>query len=98
VPMVTDSMAVVRAYRDTLGRLFDEPPTPLSLAGFIAARYTFEVLNEVDGSLTRQGALAAFQRRAAVDLGGFRVSYNRERRGGAFVTQSMLSVDGRVIG
>jgi ABC-type branched-subunit amino acid transport system substrate-binding protein len=98
VPMVTDSMAVVRAYRDTLGRLFDEPPTPLSLAGFIAARYTYEVLNDVDGALTRQAALAAFQRRAPVDVGGFRVSFNRERRGGAFVTQSMLTVDGRVIG
>jgi ABC-type branched-subunit amino acid transport system substrate-binding protein len=98
VPMVTDSMAIVRAYRETLGRLFDEPPTPLSLAGFIAARYTCEVLNDIDGPLTRQSALAAFQRRAPVDLGGFHVSFNRERRGGAFVTQSMLTVDGRVIG
>jgi hypothetical protein len=42
--------------------------------------------------------LAAFQRRTPVDVGGFRVSFNRERRGGAFVTQSMLTVDGRVIG
>ncbi|MGZ5194513.1 MAG: ABC transporter substrate-binding protein [Ramlibacter sp.] len=98
VPMTTDSMAVVRAYRDTLGRLFDEPPTPLSLAGFIAARYTFEVLNDADGALTRQSALAAFQRRASVDLGGFRVSFNRERRSATYVTQSMLTMDGRVIG
>jgi ABC-type branched-subunit amino acid transport system substrate-binding protein len=98
VPMTTDSMAVVRAYRDTLGRLFDEPPTPLSLAGFIAARYTFEVLNDVDGTLTRQSALAAFQRRAPVDVGGFRVSFNRERRSATYVTQSMLTMDGRVIG
>jgi hypothetical protein len=98
VPMVTDSMAVVRAYRDTLGRLFDEPPAPLSLAGFIAARYTFEVLSDVDGALTRQTALAAFQRRSPVDVGGFRVSFNRERRSASFVTQSMLTVDGRVIG
>jgi hypothetical protein len=98
VPMTTDSMAIVRAYRDTLARLFDEPPTPLSLAGFIAARYTFEVLNDVDGALTRQSALAAFQRRAPVDVGGFRVSFNRERRSATYVTQSMLTMDGRVIG
>jgi ABC-type branched-subunit amino acid transport system substrate-binding protein len=98
VPMVTDSMAVVRAYRDTLGRLFDEPPAPMSLAGFIAARYTFEVLNDIDGALTRQSALSAFQRRSPVDVGGFRVSFNRERRSATFVTQSMLTVDGRVIG
>jgi ABC-type branched-subunit amino acid transport system substrate-binding protein len=98
VPMVNASLPVVRAYRETMSRLFDEPPTPLSLAGFIAARYTFEVLNEIDGAITRQTALNAFQRRSNVDVGGYRVSFNAHRRGGAFVTQSMLTVDGRVIG
>lgn len=98
VPMVTASSPVVRAYRDTLSRLFDEPPTPLSLAGFIAARYTFEVLNDIDGPVTRQSALAAFQRRSPVDLGGFRIAYDSHRRAGTFVTQSMLAQDGRVIG
>lgn len=98
VPVVTAGLPVVRSYREALGRLFDEPPAPLSLAGFIAARYTAEVLADVDGNLTRQSALAAFQRRAAFDLGGFRVSYDRRRRSGAFVTQSMLMPDGRVIG
>ena len=98
VPVVTSGLPVVRAYRETLARLFDEPPAPLSLAGFIAARYTADVLADVDGPLTRQAALAAFQRRAAIDLGGFRVSFDQRRRSGAFVTQSMLMPDGRVIG
>ena len=43
VPIVSSSIAVVRSYRETLSRLFDKPPTSLSLAGFIAARYTYEV-------------------------------------------------------
>ena len=98
VPMVTASLPVVRQYRDTLARLFDEPPTAHSLAGFIAARYTFEVLSEVDGPLTRQSALAGFQRRTNLDIGGFRVSYNAGRRSSAFVTQSMMAPDGRLIG
>jgi ABC-type branched-subunit amino acid transport system substrate-binding protein len=98
VPMVTASLPVVRSYRETLSRLFDEPPTPLSLAGFIAARYTYEVLTEVDGPLTRQRALAAFQRRANKDIGGYRVSFNPQRRSASFVTQSMLTQDGRVVG
>ena len=98
VPMVTASMPVVRSYREILARLFDEPPTSLSLAGFIAARYTFEVLNDVDGPLTRQSALTAFQRRAAMDVGGFRVSFNPQRRSSTYVTQSMMTIDGRVIG
>jgi ABC-type branched-subunit amino acid transport system substrate-binding protein len=98
VPLVTSGLPVVRAYRETLARLFDEPPAPLSLAGFIAARYTAHVLADVGGELTRQGALAAFQRRAGADLGGFRVSYDQRRRGGTFVTQSLLLPDGRVVG
>ncbi|MBC7608852.1 MAG: ABC transporter substrate-binding protein [Polaromonas sp.] len=98
VPLVNASLPLVRNYRETLNRLFDEPPTPLSLAGFIAARYTYEVLNEVDAPLTRQNALAAFQRRSNLDLGGFRVSFNTQRRSGTYVTQSMMTQDGRLIG
>ena len=92
------SLPVVRAYRDTMARLFDEPPTPLSLAGYIAARYTQDVMAEVDGPLTRASVLQAFQRRASVDVGGFRVTYQQQRRGASYVTQTMLSADGRVIG
>ena len=98
VPLVNANLTVVRSYRETLSRLFDEPPTPLSLAGFIAARYTHEVLSGVDGTLTRQSALAAFQRRTDLDVGGFRVSFNAQRRSSTYVTQSMLSADGRLIG
>lgn len=98
VPMVNASLPVVRAYREVLGRLFDEPPAPLSLAGFLAARYTSEVINEVDGPVTRASVLAAFQRRAAMNMGGFYVNFNPQRFGSNYVTQSMLTIDGRVVG
>jgi hypothetical protein len=98
VPLVNASLPVVRSYRETLSRLFDEPPTPLSLAGFIAARYTYEVLNDVDGPMTRQSVLAAFQRRTRFDVGGFSISFNPQRRSGSYVTQSMMTIDGRLIG
>ena len=98
VPMVNASIPVVRQYREILSRLFDEPPTPHSLAGFIAARYTFEVLNGIDAPLTRQSALAGFQNRTSLNVGGFRVSFNANRRSGAYVTQSMVASDGRLIG
>jgi ABC-type branched-subunit amino acid transport system substrate-binding protein len=98
VPMVNASLPVVRNYRETMARLFDEPPVSLSLAGFIAARYTYEVLRDMDGALTRTSVLAAFQRREAVDVGGYRVAFNPQRRSATYVTQSMLTTDGRVIG
>jgi ABC-type branched-subunit amino acid transport system substrate-binding protein len=98
VPMVNASMPVVRAYRAALARLFDEPPTPLSLAGYIAARYTYEVLQGVDGSITRSSAMQAFARRNMVDLGGFRITPDSRSRGTAYVTQSMVAADGRLVG
>jgi ABC-type branched-subunit amino acid transport system substrate-binding protein len=98
VPMVSAALPVVRRYREVLARLFDEPPVALSLAGFIAAQYTYEVLNDIDGAVTRASALAAFQRRREVDVGGFRVRLEGPNRGAAFVTQSMLTADGRVVG
>lgn len=98
VPVVTASLPVVRAYREVLARLFEEAPSPLSLAGFMAARYTHQILGDVDGTLTRASVLTAFQKRASLDLGGFRISYNPQRFGSTYVTQSMLTTDGRVIG
>ena len=98
VPMLNSGMTVVRAYRAAMSKFFDEPATPLSLAGYIAARYTFEVLNKVGSGLNRQSALAAFQKRESIDVGGFRVSYNAAGRGSQFVTQSMLTKDGHTVG
>lgn len=98
VPMVNSSLPVVRAYRAAMSKYFDEPANPLSLAGYIAARYTFEVLNRLGAGLSRQTALAAFQKRESVDVGGFIVTYNAAGRGSQFVTQSMLTKDGQTIG
>lgn len=98
VPMVTAALPVVRRYREVMAKLFDEPPVALSLAGFIAARYTFEVLQKIDGALTRQSVLAAFQRRTETDVGGYRVAFNEQRRSATFVTQTLLTADGRVVG
>lgn len=98
VPVTSASLPVVRAYREALAKFFDEPPTALSLAGYIAARYTCEVLRELRGEPGRAQALAAFEQRASLDLGGFRVAFEGRKRAGAYVTQSMLTPDGRVIG
>lgn len=98
VPMVNAGLPIVRSYRDALGRLFDEQPTPLSLAGFIAARYTYEVLNTIEGHPTRQSVLQNFQKRAPIDLGGYRIKFDARHRSGSFITQSMLTLDGRLIG
>lgn len=98
VPVTTSSLPIVRAYRDTLSRLFDEPPTPQSLAGFISARYVQHVMADGDGNWTRQGLLSAFTKRREIDLGGLRIAFDAQGRPTGYVTQSMLSADGRILG
>ena len=98
VPLVNSNLPVVRAYRETLARLFDEPPTPHSLAGYVAARYCYDVLSGLEGALTRANVLQTFQARSSVDLGGLIVDGRPGRTVNAFVTQSMLSANGRVVG
>jgi ABC-type branched-subunit amino acid transport system substrate-binding protein len=98
VPLTSSSLAVVRAYRDANGRFFDEAPTALGLAGFIAARYAFEVLRTHEGPLNAAAVLATFQRRAETDVGGYRVVFGPQKRSGTYVTQSMLTPEGRIVG
>lgn len=98
VPLLNAQTPLVRQYREALARLYDEPPSPQSLAGFVAARYTAEALRQVDGPLQRGTVLASLQQRRTLDLGGFPIAVSPTRRSGGFVTQSMLASDGRFIG
>lgn len=98
VPLVNSGAQVVRGYRDALTRLFDEPPTPQGLAGYIAARYAFEAMQSVDGAVSRQSLMHWLQSRGSIDLGGFRIDLSGQRSSGSYVTQSMISNEGRIIG
>jgi ABC-type branched-subunit amino acid transport system substrate-binding protein len=98
VPMVTSNMPIVRNYRDALSRYLDEPPTSQSLAGYIAAHYTFDALQGLDGGPSRSNILAALQKRRAVNLAGFQIDIDNKRLCGSYVTQSMISADGKLIG
>jgi hypothetical protein len=95
----TSSLGVVRAYRQQLKLLFDEAPTPVGLAGYVAARYFTQVLGRMEGPVTRAGLLQAFGRRPAADLDGFQVRFSgAASRGSRYVTQTLLTADGRLVG
>ena len=98
VPTVNSGMQVVRSYRAALGKLYDEPPSQHGLAGYIAARYTAEVLATLGTSVNRASALAAFRKRADQKIGGFLIAYQGEKLSNINVTQSMLTSDGRIVG
>ena len=98
MPLLSASLPVVRAYRQALARLYDEAPTAQGLAGFIAARYSAELLLSVPAPLSRASVLAALRRRQEANVGGFRVTFQAQKRSSSFVTQTMLTADGRIVG
>lgn len=98
VPLVTHGMPIVRAYRDVMAKLYDEPPSPQGLAGFIAARYTAEMIASITGPLTRSSVLVACRKRTGMQIGGYMVAYQGRKLASAHVTQSMLTTDGRIVG
>ena len=98
VPLINANLPLVREYRESLARLFDEPPTPQGLAGYLSARYAHQAMLATESSLTRASLLQALQRRTSTDIAGFRVELSGTRSSGTFVTQSMLTNDGRVVG
>lgn len=98
VPLLTSSLAVVRAYRKALAHFYDEPPSPQGLAGFLAARYTAAVLSGVRGTLSRTSVLQALRDRSDTDVDGFVVRCEGAQRRSTYVTQTMLAADGRLIG
>ena len=98
VPLLTSSAGVVRAYRKALARYYDEPPSPQGLAGFVAARYTAAVLSGVRVGITRASVLQGLRERKDTDVDGFMVRCEGVERRSGYVTQTMLSADGRLIG
>ena len=98
VPLLSASLPVVRAYRAALARLYDEPPSSQGLAGFIAARYSAEMLTSIQGRPSRASVLTALRQRQDANVGGFRVVFQGQKRTSTFVTQTMLTADGRIVG
>lgn len=94
----TSALPVVRDYREGLKLLFDEAPSPTGLAGFLAGRYVAQLLSRMEGPVTRAAVLQRARQRPALDLGGFALSFAGGGRGSGYVTQTMLTPDGRLIG
>lgn len=94
----TSKLPVVRNYRTALQRLFDEAPTPVSLAGYLAGRYAATVLTAAGPGASRARVLAEFQRRRPIELDGWHLAFNPQGRASSFVSQTMLNTRGNFVG
>ena len=55
-------------------------------------------VQSAEGAVTRENVLLALNKRSSMDLGGFHIALENKRRSGTYVTQSMISADGRLVG
>jgi ABC-type branched-subunit amino acid transport system substrate-binding protein len=92
------ALGVVQAYRQGLKLLYDEAPSPISLAGYLTGRYFVQALSRLEGPATRATVLQHFMRRPPLELDGFSLGFAQGPRGSSFVTQTMLTADGRLVG
>ena len=88
-------LPVVRKYRSLLDTQFDEPPGPMSLAGYLAGAYICELIKLIREPTAWRTALAA---RPTVALDGFTFGFPTPERGSDWVGLSLLRADGRLTG
>ncbi|HEY2629205.1 MAG TPA: ABC transporter substrate-binding protein [Usitatibacter sp.] len=87
-----------KEHLDAIHKFRDEPPSHLTLEGFMAAKVLVEGLRRSGASPTRESILASMQRMGRVDLGGFSVDLSRNGRDhGAFVDIAMIRRDGGLL-
>jgi ABC-type branched-subunit amino acid transport system substrate-binding protein len=81
-PMLADS-PLLKEHLDAMRTFRDEPPSHLTLEGFIAAKALVEGVRRAGAAPTREKILAAFQRAGPVDLNGVVVDFDPRSRSSA---------------
>jgi branched-chain amino acid transport system substrate-binding protein len=79
-PGVADS-PLLKEHLDAIKLFRDEPPSHLTLEGFIAAKALVEGMKRAGAAPTRESILAAFQRIGRLDLKGIVVDLSPQGRG-----------------
>ena len=96
-PGLPDSL-LQKEHMDAIRKFRDEPPSHLTLEGFMAAKLLVEGIKRAGASPTRESILASMQRLGRVDLGGFSVDLSRNGRDhAAFVDIAMIRRDGALL-
>lgn len=98
-PPASSPLPLVADYRAWLKRLFDEAPSPVSLAGMVAGLGALEAWRRCGPTAGRESLLAEVQRRSPMVLGGFRLDFaSAGRRGSGYVTHTLMRPDGTLVG
>ncbi|APV50080.1 hypothetical protein BWI17_10515 [Betaproteobacteria bacterium GR16-43] len=89
---------VQKEHLDAIRQFRDEPPSHLTLEGFLAAKALVEGVRRAGASPTRESILAAFQKVTRMDLSGFVVDFTPKGRSEAtHVDLAMIRRNGSLL-
>lgn len=88
---------LTREYLSALRKFRDEPPSHVSLEGFIAAKVLVEGLRAAGPAPTRRSIVQAMRKAGRMDLNGFAVNLTREGRDGGAVEMTMIRRNGALL-
>jgi hypothetical protein len=92
------ALPVALQYRAALQRFFDEAPSSISFAGFLAGSAAAELCRRAGARSSRDALLAEVERRAPMNLGGFAIEFAEGARGSRYITHTLLGGQGRLVG
>jgi branched-chain amino acid transport system substrate-binding protein len=96
-PMLAES-ALLKEHLDAIRTFRDEPPSHLTLEGFVAAKALVEGLRRAGPAASRADIAKALRAMGRVDLGGFAIDLRRAARNqGAHVDLAMIRRDGSLL-
>ncbi len=95
VPAPSATLEIAREHRKLMDKFADEPASPATLEGFIAAKTLVIALN--NSAETSAGNLRkALQSLGRLNLGGYELDFNRNGRPSTFIELSVVSENGKL--
>jgi branched-chain amino acid transport system substrate-binding protein len=99
VPHPNDYMAPISVEHQRVFKIFrDEPPSHLTLEGFIAAKYLVNAIKQAGSNFTQAQLVSRLASSSDLDLGGFFLAFAGDnRRGSNMVDVNVINKQGRLI-
>lgn len=97
-PIDSATIPVAIEHRNVMKKFRDEPSSPITFEGYLAAKGLVEALRLTKGEPTRSEIARTLKRLPPIDLGGMRIQFaDRNNRGTSFADIAFLRKDGTLL-
>jgi branched-chain amino acid transport system substrate-binding protein len=94
-PVNSATLPVAIEHRNAMKKFRDEPSSPITFEGYLAAKGLVEAMRLAKGELTRSEITRTLKRLPRIDLGGMRIQFaDRNNRGTSYADIAFLRKDG----